>query len=138
MQVSFQSTDGQEVKFMINDKTDEPLLDYYVANQIQLSGLKSLVEKDGTIEIASANVSKEEEMMESVTLTPKSAKDVKRVLALARKIGLDKDEQAKVRFFYLMNTEFRKRKKEHRFPFHLAVNSPRPTTHGCVHPAPDL
>ena len=89
MQVSFNDSDGQKVRFMINDQSDKPTLDYCVGNEIKLRGLTSLIEKDGTIEVVGCvNVDEEEQKMEPVKVTPASNEDMKRVLALAAKIGL--------------------------------------------------
>ena len=86
---------------MIDDQSDEPKLDYYVDDEIKLLGLTSLKEKDGTIEMTGvAAISNETELEEksepvpppmelkSVKLTSVSHEDVKRVLALARKVAL--------------------------------------------------
>ena len=82
-QVSFNSNDGKQVKFMINDQSGQAKLDYYVDDHIKFPGLTSLTGKDDTIEFSAAsNEDKIEEKTESVKLTSVSHEDVKRVLAL--------------------------------------------------------
>ena len=82
--------DEQEVKFIISndDKADKHKLDYYVADEIKLRGIKKLVENDGMIEIAENMNSTEGMTMEPVKLKPASPEDLKQVLGLARKVGL--------------------------------------------------
>ena len=74
---------------MINDQSGQAKLDYYVDDHIKFPGLTSLTGKDRTIEFAAvSNEDEIEEKTESVKLTSVSHEDVKRVLALARKVGL--------------------------------------------------
>merc|ERR1711998_826394 len=75
------------IRFTFNDQSGKPTLDYYVADEIQLRGVTSVVEKDGSIEVAAtANDNEGEAKLESVT--PALPEDVQRVLALARKAGI--------------------------------------------------
>ena len=85
MQVSFEDSDGREMKFIMNAKST---LDYYVANEIKLRGLDSLIEEDGTIDITGSSVDHEDQQGESLVMTPAAAADLKRILALARRAGL--------------------------------------------------
>ena len=74
---------------MINDQSGQVKLDYYVDDHMELPGLTSLTGKDRTIEFSAvSNEDEIEEKTESVKLTSVSHEDVKRVLALARKVGL--------------------------------------------------
>lgn len=85
---------------MINDESGKRTLDYYIANQIKLRSLTSLVEVDGIIEIAAeasegsggwslfSSAKEEEKKEEPVKVMPASPADVKRVLTIAKKVGL--------------------------------------------------
>lgn len=76
---------------MINDQSGQAKLDYYVEDHIKLPGLTSVTGKDRTIEFSAvSNEDEIEEKTESVKLTSVSHEDVKRVLALARKVGRPK------------------------------------------------
>ena len=96
MQVSYKDGDGRNVTFLIDDRSSDKLsLDYYIDNEKLLRSLKSLTEKDGTIEITGSSVENNEEEEQKMQVSLPSAEEEKRILlAFAVRVGLSSTKES--------------------------------------------